>query len=264
MRWSAAELIADAAAGPEGPRVGAFFDFDGTLIEGFSVAPFARYHLIAGQVAPADLGHVLVCALRGVTTEEDFERLTTAGLRAWAGRSEDELTALGERLYTEVIAGALYPEARPLVEAHRRSGHTVALASAGTRFQGEPAAKALGVRHILVSQVETVNGICTGRPAGPLLWREGKAAAVRAFADQHGIDLQLSFAYSDGYEDLPLLQAVGRARVINPGRDLEAAACSRGWPDARLHSRTRPALPGLAVAAAGHRLRLPPWHRAAH
>ena len=156
--------------------MGAFFDFDGTLIDGYSLSAFARHYLRSLQVAPADLGRMLLTGLRGVTTEEDFERLTVLSMRVWAGRSEDELAELGERLFVQGISASLYPEAWRLVEAHRRAGHTVVLASSATRFQVEPAARAMGVEHILVSPVEIVNGIATGRPGGPLLWREGKAA----------------------------------------------------------------------------------------
>ena len=131
-------------------------------------------------MTPADLGQLLLTGLRGVTTEEDFERFTVAGMRAWAGRSEDELVELGERLFVQGIAGSLYPEAWRLVTAHLRAGHTVVLASSATRFQVEPAARALGVEHVLVSPVQIEDGICTGLPGGPLLWRAGKAAAVQS------------------------------------------------------------------------------------
>ena len=54
--WSEEQLLADVEAGPEGPRVGAFLDFDGTLINGYSLSAFARHYLRSGRVAPADLG----------------------------------------------------------------------------------------------------------------------------------------------------------------------------------------------------------------
>jgi HAD superfamily hydrolase (TIGR01490 family) len=249
--WSEEQLLADVEAGPEGPRVGAFVDFDGTLIDGYSLAAFARYYLRSGQIAPADLGQLLLTGLRGVTTEEDFERLTTLSMRVWAGRSEDELTELGERLFVQGISGSLYPEGWRLVEAHRRAGHTVVLASSATRFQVEPAARAMGVEHILVSPVEIVNGIATGRPGGPLLWRAGKAEAVGAFAAEHDIDLTESYAYSNGDEDVPFLQTAGRPRAVNPGRGLEMAARQHGWPVARFRSRGRPGIVDLARTAAG-------------
>jgi len=133
-RWSEDQLIADVETGPDGPRVGAFFDFDGTLIDGYSLSAFARHHLRSLQITPADMGRILFTGLRGVTTEEDFEQFTVLGMRAWAGRSEDELAELGERLFVQAISGSLYPEAWRLVEAHRGAGHTVVLASSATRF----------------------------------------------------------------------------------------------------------------------------------
>src|SRR5215472_8532403 len=221
--WSEEQLIADVEEGPEGPQVGAFLDFDGTLIDGYSLSAFARHYLRSGRVAPADLGQLLLTGLRGVSTEEDFERLTTVSMRVWAGRTEDELAELGERLFVQGISGSLYPEGWRLVQAHRREGHTVVLASSATRFQVEPAARAMGVEHILVSPVEIVNGI----------------------------DLAESYAYSNGDEDIPFLRTVGRPRAINPGRELEKVARESGWPVARFRSRGRPGVRDLARTAAG-------------
>src|SRR5215475_7758696 len=248
--WSEEDLIASVEAGPQGPRIGAFFDFDGTLIDGYSLSAFARHHLRSLQVKPADLGRMLLTGIRGVTSEEDFERFTVLSMHTWAGRSEDELAELGERLFVQGISGSLYPEAWRLVEAHQKAGHTVVLASSATRFQVEPTARAMGVSHILVSPVEIVNGICTGRPGGPLLWRAGKAAAVRAFAAEYGIDLRQSYGYSNGDEDVPFLRTAGRARAINPGRHLAEAARHYRWPVARFRTR-RTGVADVAHTAAG-------------
>jgi hypothetical protein len=49
----------------------------------------------------------------------------------------------------------------------------------------------------------------TGRRAGEPLWGEGKARAVRALADEQGLDLERSFAYGNGDEDVPFLETVG-------------------------------------------------------
>ena len=249
--WTEEQMVADVEAGPRGPEVGAFFDFDGTLIDGYSLATFARHHVRSLHVTPDDLGRMLLIGLRGVTTEEDFDRFFLLGMRSWAGRSEDELAELGERLFVQGIAGSLYPEAWRLVEAHRRAEHTIVLASSATRFQVEPAARAMGVEHVLVTPVEVEDGICTGRPGGPPLWRAGKAAAVRAFATGHGVDLAQSYAYSNGDEDVPFLQAVGRPRALNPGRELAAAAVEHGWPVARFRPRGRPGATQIVRTVAG-------------
>ncbi|HEX3261349.1 MAG TPA: HAD-IB family hydrolase [Pseudonocardia sp.] len=251
VTWDAQRLLADVAEGPEGPEVGAFFDFDGTLIDGYSLGTFARHHLRSGHVTPLEAGRMLLLGLRGVTTEADFERFFVLGMRAWAGRSEDELAELGERLWVQGIAGSLYPEAWRLVEAHRRAGHTVVFASSATRFQVEPAARAMGVEHVLVTPVEIENGIATGRPGGPPLWRRGKAEAVQAFAPQHGVDLELSYAYSNGTEDVPFLSTVGRARALNPEPGLALIATEKGWPIVRFRPRGRAGLREVVRTAAG-------------
>ncbi len=251
VTWDADRLLTDVAEGPEGPAVGAFFDFDGTLIDGYSLGAFARHHLRAGEVTPLDAGRMLLLGLRGVTTEADFETFFVVGMRAWAGRREDELAELGERLWVQGIAGSLYPEAWRLVEAHRRAGHTVVFASSATRFQVEPAARAMGVEHVLVTPVEIENGIATGRPGGPPLWRRGKADAVRAFAPRHGVDLAASYAYSNGAEDVPFLSTVGRARALNPEPELANVAAERGWPVVRFRPRGRAGLRQIARTAAG-------------
>jgi HAD superfamily hydrolase (TIGR01490 family) len=236
-RWTEQDLLDDVAAGPRGPAVGAFVDVGGTLIDGHSLGALARHHLRAGHLTPADLARMLLTGLRGGPGEEGVERLFELGLRAWAGRSEAELAELGERMWRRAVAGSLHPEAWRLVAAHRRAGHTVVLVSSATRFQVEPVARAMGVEHVLVTPVELVDGVATGRPAGPPLRHARRAAAVRAFAAAHGVDLARSWAYSDGDEDLPLLDAVGRPRALNPGRGLAAEAARRGWPVVRFRGR---------------------------
>ena len=65
--------------------------------------------------------------------------------RAHARTSCEEL---GERLFVQKIAGTIRPQARAIVKAHQRMGHTVVLASAATRFQIGPVARDLGIdRH---------------------------------------------------------------------------------------------------------------------
>ena len=76
---------------------------------------------------------------------------------------------------------------------------------------------------------EVVDGVYTGRLAGPFVYGEGKAKALRAFAAEKGIDLERSWAYSDSASDLPMLQAVGHPVAVNPDAELEELARRDGW-----------------------------------
>lgn len=227
-------LVAEVERGPQGPQVGAFFDFDGTLIDGYSAAVYFRERLTSGDVGARELLRTLVETFNVSQRGKDVSRLMDVGLRALAGRDVRELETLGQDLWRTRIAGKVYPDARLLVDAHLAAGHTVAMASSATRFQTEAAARDLGIDHVLVTEVDSLDGILTGKVRGPILWGPGKATAVRAFAAEHGIDLAQSYAYGNGGEDVPYLEAVGHPRPLNPDEELLAAARERDWPVARL------------------------------
>jgi putative phosphoserine phosphatase/1-acylglycerol-3-phosphate O-acyltransferase len=65
---------------------------------------------------------------------------------------------------------------------------------------------------------------------------------VRALADEQGLDLERSFAYSNGDEDVPFLETVGNPVAVSLKRGLRAGAQREGWPVLRCEGR--PAMPG--------------------
>jgi HAD superfamily hydrolase (TIGR01490 family) len=241
-------MIGEVRRAPGGPTVGAFFDVDGTVIEGYSAAAFYRHRARRLELGPIEVARTLAHGLRSGEVDEEFFALA---LSAWAGRTESELDELGERLFATEIAASLYPQAWALVQEHRRRGHTVVLASSATRFQVAPLARELDVDHILCTEVQTRDGILTGRPDGPPLWGAAKAEAAMAFAEGHGVDPDASFAYSNGYEDLPLLELVGRPRPLNAEPRLEAEAARRGWPARSFGPRRRPSALRSAASYGG-------------
>ena len=122
---------------------------------------------------------------------------------------------------------------RALVRAHQEMGHTVAIVSSATRYQADPLARDMGIEHVLCTELEVENGVFTGRVVHPTCYGEGKASAARELAARLGLDLQQSFFYPDSAEDLPLLEAVGNPRPLNPDRRLASIAAERGWPARR-------------------------------
>jgi HAD superfamily hydrolase (TIGR01490 family) len=233
-------VLAEIEAGPGGPHIGAFFDFDGTLIDGYSFAAFYEHRLRRGEVNAMEVLQLLSVAAQGELTEESFTQLAQQAGKAWAGRSEDDMAELGQRLLVKRLGGSLYPAAWEIVQAHHRQGHTVVLTSAATRFQVEPMARELGVEHILCTELEAEDGMLTGRLRGRPPWGSGKVDAVAKFAVQRGLDLGASHGYANGDEDIPFLELVGHPYAVNPHRRLAAAAAERGWPVLRFPARGRP------------------------
>ena len=154
------------------------------------------------------------------------------------GISEKEFEELGERLFVEELATLIYPESRALLETHLELGHTVAIISSATRYQIEPLARDLGVELIVCSELGVEDGRFTGRLVFACDGRRKEEAAQR-LAQEHGIDLDESYFYTDSYEDLPLLQVVGRPRPVNPDSNLARVARQRAWPVASFVSRGR-------------------------
>ena len=164
------------------------------------------------------------------------------------GREVSEVDDLSQELWRSRIAGKVYPDARRLVAAHHRAGHTVAMASSATRFQAADAARDLDIEHVLVTELEDDEGILTGQVRGPILWGPGKAQAVVDFAAANGVDLAESYAYGNGREDVPYLETVGRPAPAQPRR--------------RAHHRGR--VPRLAGAPAAARQPADARHRGQH
>jgi putative phosphoserine phosphatase/1-acylglycerol-3-phosphate O-acyltransferase len=225
-----ADRLAQIRSAPAGRKVAAFFDYDGTLIDGFSANAIYRDRMRRLDLGPAELARTLLIVLRGVESEQDFAAVLELNRSALAGKTVAEMTELGERLFKSETAALLRPQMWQIVRAHREMGHRIAIASSATRFQIVPIAREIDADHAMATDVEVVDGVLTGGILGRPLWGPGKAAAVRVLARDHDIDLAESFAYSDGNEDVPYLESVGHPAAVAPRHALRAEAELRGWP----------------------------------
>jgi phosphoserine phosphatase len=95
------------------------------------------------------------------------------------------------------------------------------------------------------------DGRLTGELDGPLMYGEGKVAALRGFAADHDLELAECWAYSDSASDLPMLRTVGSPVAVNPDAELAAVAGSEGWRVMRFEKLGRRLAVGATVVAAG-------------
>ncbi|MCW5889726.1 MAG: HAD-IB family hydrolase [bacterium] len=235
-----ADLVREIEASPSGSHVGAFFDLDRTLIAGFSVLTFVMDGIVTGRIGATGLGLTMLAGLRFQLGQLPFSDFVTETLALLRGESEAAFRELGDRVFAERLAADLYPEARVLVAAHRRKGHTVAIVSSATPYQTDPVARELGIEHVLCTRLGVADGVFTGRIAGDPCYGVGKRVAAEALAGERGVEMAESFFYTDSDEDLPLLEAVGRPRPTNPNRGLAAEAVRRGWPQRTFTTRGLP------------------------
>lgn len=221
-------------------RTGAFFDFDGTIIAGYSILTFLKDRVQRREIGAAEIARAAVSLAQSVAGRIDSRELLSRGMHEWSGREVAELEALGERLFETALRDRIYPEIRALVEEHRRKGHVLAIATSAVPFQVEPIARELGIEHVLCTRLEVRGGVLTGKSKGPILWGRAKAEAVREFARRERIDLGQSYFYADGDEEVALMQQVGHPRPTNPRPKLEQVAREKGWPVQRFRGRGSP------------------------
>ncbi len=247
------QLLDDIEASPDGPGVAAIFDFDGTLIAGYSATVFIREHLKRGDLSPREFVDLMAAMTSFGMGRLGFSAMMVVTAQFQRGMKESSYREMGEELYRSSIARLIYPESRALVDAHLAKGHTVAVISSATPYQVEPAARDLGIDRVLCTYLEVEDGLFTGGVERPTCFGEGKVTAAESLAEETGADLDQSFFYSDSHDDIQLLRRVGKPRVLNPSSKLARVARDERWPVARFGSRGRPSVTQFvrSVAATG-------------
>jgi putative phosphoserine phosphatase/1-acylglycerol-3-phosphate O-acyltransferase len=236
------QLLKDIEASPDGPHIAAIFDFDGTIIAGYSATAFIREQIKRGDLSPREFVELMRAMSNFGLGNLGFSGMMAINAQFMRGIEEQTYNEVGEELYTKQIARLIYPESRSLVDAHLAKGHTVAIISSATPYQVEPAAADLGIDHVLCTHLEVDNGKFTGGVISPTCFGQGKVDAAESLAAKYDADLDQSFFYSDSQDDLQLLERVGLPRALNPSSKLERIARNNNWPIAKFGSRGRPSL----------------------
>ena len=209
--------------------IAAFFDMDRTLLRVDTGTSWTRFLYRRGELPLAMVAKALYWSTLYKLAVLDMEAVFTRLARDLAGDSEAEMIAKCDVWYRDHVAPEIAPAARVAVEAHRRSGHAIVLATGSTVYAARPVARGVGIDHVLASELEVVGGAFTGR-ASALCFGRHKVALAERWAEAHEIDLAGSYFYSDSYNDLPMLSRVGRAVAVNPDARLERHARREGWP----------------------------------
>src|SRR4051794_32174882 len=189
------------------PRGAAFFDLDKTLMEGSSALHFARAAYKAGMLdrrqVVRDAWANVKFRLQG-STDEGTELLKERVLASIAGERQRDLARLGP----DVLAGLLPRVYRQMLQTawdHQDAGRPVYIVTAASQELADTLARVLVLDGGIGMRSEVRDGVYTGRLAGPMTYRQGKADAVCELAEREGIDLAASYAYSDSESDLPML-----------------------------------------------------------
>ncbi len=236
LAGEAAAAVAEvetSLATPPDPTAAAFFDVDNTVMQGASI-----FHLAKGLHRRKffTTREILAAAWKqayfrvvGVEDPAHVAEARASALDFIKGHAVTELEALGEEIFDEAMAHRIWPGTRALAQLHLDQGQRVWLVTAAPVEIATIIARRLGLTGALGTVSEHEDGVYTGRLVGEMLHGPAKAEAVKALAAREGLDLGRCSAYSDSYNDLPMLSLVGDPCVINPDSRLRDHARAHGW-----------------------------------
>jgi len=233
LKTSATGLPSDSSSS-ESPssRAIAFFDLDGTMTRTNVVSFYARYRMnyVPKFMRPFWLSLFLVKVLYYVLLEKKSRmRFLPVFYRNYRGVNVQQFENWAADGGLRMFLDRQFPQATEEAHRHIREGTRVVLLTGTIMPLARPFSKQLGVEDVIAIELETRDGVYTGRLAGNSISGEEKARIIAEISASEGIPLSDCYAYGDSISDFPMLACVGHPTAVNPDSRLRAEAKRRGW-----------------------------------
>jgi HAD superfamily hydrolase (TIGR01490 family) len=217
--------------GSSGDGVAAFFDMDGTLLSSNVIETYlwVRLRELDGGERLAELGRIASKVPNLVQAERRSRSEFLRGIyREYEGARLADLDAVVDEHLTSHVLSRLSPDAVRRIREHRAAGHHTVLITGAIRPLTRPLIPLFD--HIEAADLAVDDrGVCTGFLAASPLVGESRAAWMRSYAEEAGLDMKASYGYADSHSDLPLLEAVGNPVAVRPDVPLYRHARRSHW-----------------------------------
>ncbi|HDZ08807.1 HAD family hydrolase [Pseudohongiella sp.] len=211
----------------------AIFDLDNTLLAGDSDHAWGEY-LCHAELVDADAHRRRNDAFyqqykQGVLDMNEYCEFAIAPVAGLPAARLAELHALFMRQFIEPM---LQDSAQKLINEHKAAGDICLIVTATNRFITAPIAERLGITHLIATDLAQVAGVLTGKIDGKPCFQAGKIGKLESWLrkqEDPSLSMQNAVFYSDSFNDIPLLEAVGEAVAVDPDDKLRQHASDRGW-----------------------------------
>ena len=211
-------------------NIAAFFDFDDTLI-GINSSKIGFKWLRENKMLTK--WYLFKITFFGILHKINIiseKQLANILISFYKDKNLTEFSAQADKFYNDLLKPHLVPSIAKRLEYHKKQGHIVVIVSGSIRYYLEPAAKDLGVHHIICTDLEeSKNGLLTGKPIGQICIGGYKKELTLKLVDKLNIDLKKSYAYGDNQSDIPLLKLVGNPVAVEPTSKLKKFAQNNNW-----------------------------------
>ncbi|MCJ7667829.1 MAG: HAD-IB family hydrolase [Anaerolineae bacterium] len=216
----------------------AIFDFDGTLVKGHVWEAISRYFreqgLRKGFLLRFYLTHIPMWYLTKFKLIDVAEfriqwMVDYAGI--FKGYAKDEVTKVMATVLGEQLESDLNKPVLEELRRHQSEGDEVVMVSGAFEALLELFSREVGVEHVLGTQLEFVEGRCTGRTANIPCMGPEKLRRLQELIEVKGWEVEwaTSYSYADNISDLPVLEVVGNPVAVNPDKELKSLAQEKGW-----------------------------------
>ena len=205
------------------------FDMDNTILNTDCDVTWKEF-LVKIALAPAS----------ALKTAEEFHNDYNAGkqdhnkflefqLEEFKGKTKPAMLKISSRHFEEAVKPAIRTKAFDYIKKLIAAGERVAMLTSSNVVLAYPVALYFGITDYIGTELETCDGVFTGKPAGTFPGNNGKIYHLGRFCERYGIDSSEVAAYGDSVNDIPLLESVGTAFAVSPSPALRKHAEIRNW-----------------------------------
>lgn len=158
----------------------------------------------------------------------DIDGFLNFCLEPLVNNSMDLLLELREDFIETKIKPILLPKAIEEINKEMETNKVI-MATATNNFVTRPIATLFGIDDLIATDFEIIDNEFTGKVDGIPCFRDGKLTKVEQWSKNNDYDLNGSKFYSDSFNDIPLLQKVSEAIVVDGDEKLLQEAKNYGW-----------------------------------
>jgi fatty acyl-CoA reductase len=219
-------------------RVLAVFDLEGTVLGTNVVDTYLWMRLAASPRNEwprriADLARKMPGLL--AAERRDRGEFLRKFYRRYEGAPVDEVRALAQEAFSELILPNSFPDGMRRIREHRAAGHRVVFLTGALDFTIAPLTPLADI--VATARMRIDDGCYTGELEEVPYAGDARGSYLRRLAKELDADLPSSYAYADSLSDLPLLESVGHPVAVNPDPRLRRIARDRRWAVERWKKR---------------------------